>query len=138
MWILGLKGLIIYFFQVKDPRNRCTEGFYQFPFSASLIFHRENLYLLQFFVNADTIFAHILVSPACAIKVQHNNHNCSTVLPQRPSFLLSVSSLASQAITFMRHSLMYVFPSEPHTGFTEAVQSSFLGHTQVGVPSGEL
>lgn len=44
----------------------------------------------------------------------------------------------SQAIAFIRHSLMYVLPSVPHTVFITGRQSFFLGHTQVRDPSGAL
>ena len=65
-----------------------------------------------------------------------NANQILPVLPQSPSFFFNVSCLLSQAMTFIRHSLMYVFPSVPHTGFTVVGQSSFFGQTHVGVPSG--
>lgn len=59
-------------------------------------------------------------------------------LPHNPSFFFSVFCFFSQAIAFIRHSLMYVLPSVPHTVFITGRQSFFLGHTQVRDPSGAL
>ena len=45
----------------------------------------ENPVMLHFFAYAETIFAHILVFPVCAIEVQHIDENSSTIC----AFLLS-------------------------------------------------
>lgn len=46
------------------------------PFSPQ----RRKLHLLHVFAYEAIIFAHILVSLACAIEMQHNNENCSSIV----------------------------------------------------------
>ena len=44
---------------------------------------RENPVMLHLFAYAEIIFAHILVSPACAVEVQHNKEKFPTVALSR-------------------------------------------------------
>ena len=65
----------------------CPERSYTFVFAPPLLpgpsspQRRKPAYImLHFFAYAEIIFAHILIFPACAIEVQHNNENSPIVL----------------------------------------------------------